>query len=216
MAGWIALPALILVAITALILLLASEWRTSIWTLAAQYVGVFLLTGLNWPFEMAITKLVSGGMACTVLGIALYSIPAQTQLEAGSFSVPHSGPPGKPQPSTGRPVLSGTVFRLIAAVLVGLTTLSLAESVPAQVPQMDLPTARAGMLLVGLGLLQMGFTTQTLRTILGLLTALSGYEILYSAVESSTLVAGLLSGVTLGMAMAGAYLLIAPHMDETE
>lgn len=216
MADWIALPALILITITALILLLAPEWRTAIWALAVQYIGVFLLTGLNWPFEMAITKLVSGGMACTVIGIALLSVPSQNHLEAGSFAAAPAGSPGGPQNTPGRPVLSGYIFRLIAAILVGLTTLSLAEGVPAQAPQIDLLTARAGLLLAGLGLLQMGFTTRTLGTILGLLTTLSGFEILYSAVESSTLVAGLLSGVTLGMAMAGAYLLIAPHMEEIE
>jgi hypothetical protein len=49
---------------------------------------------------------------------------------------------------------------------------------------------------------------------LGLLTVLSGFEILYSAVEVSALVTGLLAGVNLGLALVGAYLLLAPTLEE--
>jgi hypothetical protein len=51
--------------------------------------------------------------------------------------------------------------------------------------------------------------------LLGLLTVLSGFEIVYSAVETSTLVAGLLAGVTLGIAVVGAYLITALSEEET-
>jgi hypothetical protein len=50
---------------------------------------------------------------------------------------------------------------------------------------------------------------------LGLLTVLSGFEILYAAVESSILITGLLAAVTLGLAVVGAYLLTAPTMEES-
>jgi hypothetical protein len=65
-------------------------------------------------------------------------------------------------------------------------------------------------------LLHLGLTAQPLRVVLGLLTVLSGFEILYAAVESATLVAGLLAAVNLGLALVGAYLLVAPGLERVE
>ena len=54
----------------------------------------------------------------------------------------------------------------------------------------------------------------TFSGILALLTVLSGFEVIYAGVESSTLVAGLLAGINLGLALVGSYLLVAPTMEE--
>ncbi len=76
--------------------------------------------------------------------------------------------------------------------------------------------AWGGLLLIGMGLLQLGFAPAVLQTILGLLTTAAGFEIFYASVETSALVAGLLSMTNLGLAMVGAYLLVAPHMEKDE
>jgi hypothetical protein len=55
-----------------------------------------------------------------------------------------------------------------------------------------------------------------MRVIVGLLTVLSGFEIIYAAIESSVLVTGLLAGVNLGLALVGAYLLISPKMEPSK
>ena len=68
--------------------------------------------------------------------------------------------------------------------------------------------AWGALALIGLGFLHLGMTLQPLRVILGLLTTLLGFEVLYSVVENSILVAGLLVVVTLGLALTGCYLLI--------
>ncbi len=60
-----------------------------------------------------------------------------------------------------------------------------------------------------MGLLQLGMTTQVLRVILGLLTTFSGFEILYAAMEGSSLVAALLVVINLGLGLVGAYFLTA-------
>ena len=70
------------------------------------------------------------------------------------------------------------------------------------------------MILLGMGLLQLGMSDQPLRIIVGLLTLLSGFEVLYAAIENSVLVAGLLAVVTLGIASVGAYLIVVPTMEE--
>jgi hypothetical protein len=75
------------------------------------------------------------------------------------------------------------------------------------------------LLLIGMGLLHLGITDYNLRVVIGLMTVLSGFEILYSAVEGSILVAALLAVVNLGLALVGAYLMTAenaPQEVETE
>jgi hypothetical protein len=69
--------------------------------------------------------------------------------------------------------------------------------------------------LIGLGLLQIGLTSHPIRVIIGLLTIISGFEILYAVVEQSALVAGLLAGVTMGLALLGVYFLFQSSLDET-
>ena len=54
------------------------------------------------------------------------------------------------------------------------------------------------------------------RVILGLLTLLAGFEIIYAAVESSELVAAALAVVNLGLALTGAYLLSALGGEEAQ
>jgi hypothetical protein len=46
------------------------------------------------------------------------------------------------------------------------------------------------------------------------MTVLSGFEIIYSTVESSVLVAALLAVINLGLALVGAYLLISSNSKE--
>ena len=60
----------------------------------------------------------------------------------------------------------------------------------------------------------MGLTALPLRIVLGLLTVFSGFEILYAVVETSTLVSGLLAGVSLGLALVGAYLMTVPTLED--
>ncbi len=195
--GVLSLPALVLVTLTSLVLLSSSNWRWSLAAVAVQYLMVFLLLAPDRPLSLALTKLVQGWMAGAVLGMAL------------------AGASGLPQ--TGRPViLSGLIFRLLAAGMVILVVISSAPNLAEQIPGLGLYQAMAALTLIGLGLLHLGLTLQPFRVILGLLTVLCGFEILYTAVEISALVTGLLAGVTLGLALLGAYLLLNPSLGEAE
>ncbi len=69
---------------------------------------------------------------------------------------------------------------------------------------------------IGMGLLHLGITSRVLRVTIGLMTILSGFEILYSAVEGSVLVAALLAIINLGLALVGSYLLIASNTQEAK
>jgi hypothetical protein len=110
---------------------------------------------------------------------------------------------------------SGRVFRLLTGLLAAMGGFSIAPQLTSWVPGLGNEQAWGSIILLGVGLLQLGFTIQPFRTILGLLTFLAGFEIIYAAAEPSTLVTGLLAIVTLGLSLAGAYLLLAPSLEET-
>jgi len=192
-----ALPAVILLITTSLTILASHHWRWCLFALALQYTGVFVLVSLNWPFALAAVKVVSGWMAGLVLVIAVYNSPDTWMSEE------------RAQPG-------GAPFRLLAAGLVAMVVASIAPRVASWMPGVEMEQVWGGLILIGIGLLHLGLTAQPLRVVLGLLTVLSGFEILYAAVETATLVAGLLAGVNLGLALVGAYLLVSPSLENAE
>lgn len=193
--GSLAIFAVIWVLLTASMLLVSRNWRWSLVFLGMQYLGAFVLIMKQAPIEMALAKLLAGWIAVAVLAIALIGLP---QYEN------RSTPP------------SGRLFRLVAAGIVSLAVYSAASKLGEWVPGIGFEQGLGALILVGLGLLHLGLTFRPLEVVLGLLTVLAGFEILYSAVEVSALVTGLLAGVNLGIALVGAYLCMAPFLTESE
>jgi len=187
----LALPMILLVSLTGVGLLVSIDWRVSIGALALQYLGVFVFVAMSWPIEMAIVKLVAGWMASVVLALANAGI---SERQSGGLGI-----------------ISRRLFRLLAAGLVGLVIASAAPRIAVYMPAVAAEQFLGAGILIGLGLLHLGLTSGILHVILGLLTVLAGFEILYAAVESSVLVAGLLAVVNLGLALVGAYLLVIPE-----
>jgi len=191
---------LIVVCITSMIIFIARDWRVSIISLALQYIGVFLLVTISWPLQMAAVKIVAGWMSGAILGLAMAGIPILYQ--GGNI------PGGRAYKNPIRPKnISESFFRFFAGVMVTLAVVSISLSIQDWVPGIGIYQIIGGLLLIGIGLLQLGFTSQSLNVALGLLSVLGGFEILYAAVEISALVAGLLAGVNLGIALIGAYLI---------
>jgi hypothetical protein len=163
-------------------LLFSRDWRWSLGLLAVQYLCVFWMVQAHWPITLAATKLVTGWMACAILGIA--------QLNSKQESDSN--------------LLQGRLFHIFAAGMVLAATFALSLRVNTWLG-LSLPLAWGGLLLIGVGLLHLGITSDSFQVIIGLLTVLAGFEILYAAVESSALVTALLAVVNLGLALAGAY-----------
>ena len=186
--------AVILLSLTALILIVSHDWRLSICALGVMYVGVFILVEFSWPTEMAVVKLVAGWISASVLGIGLMNLG--TNLSRPSRYLP-----------------SEIVFRVSAAGMVILVVISLTPNIQEWLPFASFEQTLGGMMLIGMGLLQLGFSARPLKTIMGLLTFFAGFEVLYVSVESSVLVAGFLAVINLGVALVGAYLLLAPSLE---
>ena len=197
--NFLAYPAVILVTFTSLMLLIHTDWRWIVLTLAVQYLGVFLLVFSVWPLELAALKIVAGWMASAILGFSIYEA---VKAEPSVWQ------------STEKFSPSGRLFRLIAAGLVFIIIFSISPKLFEWINKIEVIQAVGASTLIGMGLLHLGLTAQPFRVIIGLLTFLSGFEILIAAVEVSALVAGLLTVVTLGLALIGGYLLLAPNMEE--
>jgi hypothetical protein len=192
--AWIAVGA---IAMTSIGLLLARDWRWSMSLLALQYLAMFVLVLQHWPLSMASVKVVAGWMSAAILGMTRSGLANTDSAEAEAW------PRGRP-------------FRLFAAGIVVLIVTVVTPSVDTIMADAGFPVTSASLLLIGIGLLHLGITAHTLRVTIGLMTVLSGFEILYSAVEGSVLVAALLAVINLGLALVGSYLLIASNSQETE
>jgi hypothetical protein len=177
---------LLLFIITASGLLFSRNWRWTLGLLAVQYLGIFLMVQSQWPVSMAAAKIVTGWMACAVLGIAQLNLKWERAFESTW--------------------LKGRLFQVFAAGMVFVVTFGLSFRVVTWLG-VSLPVAWAGLYLLGLGLLHLGITSDPFEVVIGLLTVFAGFEILYAAVEISALVTALLSVVNLGLALTGAYFL---------
>ncbi len=187
--------ALLFISGAGILLVSSRRWMTGL--LALQYIGVFLLVSVSWPLEIAVVKLVAGWMASAVLFLTyqnLVVLDSENQIAV---------------------ISPGTTFQGFAAVLVGLSVYSL---VPLALRWFLGATSQqilGGVWLLGLGLLQLIFSRDSLRIIIGLLTVVSGFEILYATLEASVLMTGLLAILNIGFAFLGAYLLMASNLEET-
>ncbi|MCC7188261.1 MAG: hypothetical protein IT312_05915 [Anaerolineales bacterium] len=177
-------------------MLIARDWRVSVSLLAAQYLAVFVLLLPHLPLGMASVKVVAGWMSCAILGITRSDLSEMQETE-------DLWPRGR-------------LFRLFAAALVGIIVAGAVPSVDDAMADAGLPVTSGALCLVGMGLLHLGITSNTLRVTQGLMTVIAGFEILYATVEGSALVAALLAVITLGLALVGAYLTLASHSNSAE
>lgn len=175
-------------------MLIARDWRVSVSLLAVQYLAVFILLLAHLPLGMASVKVVTGWMSCAILGMTRSDLPANTTDE-GIWP-------------------RGRLFRLFAAAIVGIVVAGATPGVDNIMADAGIAITNGGLLLIGMGLLHLGITSQILRVTQGLMTVIAGFEILYATVESSVLVAALLAGITLGLALVGAYLMLASNSAE--
>lgn len=177
-------------------ILLSRNWRWMLALLAILYVGVFVFVRLYWPLGMAAVKLITGWMASAILGMT------QLGSESGTESMEESLPQGFP-------------FRLFMTILIGTVVITAAPRLSDFIPGIGLTESAASLMLIGMGVLYLGITSRPLQVTIGLLVILAGFEILYAVVEVSVLVAGLLAIVNLGLALTGAYFLVAREGEQT-
>lgn len=184
--SWVAVA---LILFTATAMLIHSDWRITLGALALQYLAMFWLVTRHLPFAMGSVKLITGWMVVVILGMTRLGL---TNIEEEESFFPR-----------------GQAFRLALMSIVALVAAGASPRIETSIPGLGLPVIVGGLLLIGGGIIHLGLTTNILRVILGLLTMLAGFEILYAAIESAILVTGLLAVVNLGLGVVGSYLMLA-------
>lgn len=184
--SWVAVA---LILFTATTMLIHSDWRITLGALALQYLAMFWLVTRHLPFAMGSVKLITGWMVVVILGMTRLGL---TNIEEEESFFPR-----------------GQAFRLALMSIMALVAAGASSRIEASIPGLGLPVIAGGLLLIGGGIIHLGLTTNILRVILGLLTMLAGFEILYAAIESAILVTGLLAVVNLGLGVVGSYLMLA-------
>ena len=204
------MPSAVLLIGTSLILLVAQDWRLILAALFIQYAGVFTIVAIHWPIIMALTKLLAGWIATALLWMAINSTTFPEAVGDGNRGI---------RPGIRSVIgdsISVWIFKTIAGIMVVLVVFTLAPISSEWIPGVAFEQVVGALILIGMGLLHLGLTTLTYRVVPALLTVLSGFEIIYAAVEVSALVAGLLAGVTLGLALTGAYLLSNARIEKQQ
>jgi len=186
--SWIAVG---LILVTSTVMLINRDCCVSLGALAVQYAAAFWLVTRHLPFVMGSAKLITGWMVVAALGMTRLGLPTAENEKEDAF------------------LLRGQWFRLILICIVALVAAGSTPRIEASIPGLGLQVIAGSLILIGAGIVHLGVTSDTLRVILSLLTLLTGFEILYAAVESSILVAGLLAVTNLGLGIVGSYLLIA-------
>lgn len=211
------LLAAILVTLTAYELLVAVDWRVSLGCLALQYFGVFVLVSQEWPLVMALTRLVAGWFAGAVLGMAIVGLPDRQQVRK---EMPVGWISAKNRRSRWLAgwfgAAPGPLFYLFTTMIVILAILSQMHQVLQWAPSLEPPEAWGSLILICLGLIKLGFWDRPIQAVLGLMTMFSGFEIIYAALNPAPLTAALTASINLGLALVGAYLLLAPYMESKE
>lgn len=190
--------AVMLTFLAAATLLVSRNWRVSLGALAVQYLAAFWLVSRHLPFAISSVKLIGGWMVVAMIGMTRYNLGDSDDAESNSF------------------FLRGSAFRLVLVAIAALVALGATSRVEAIIPGLGFPVIAGGLILIGAGVAQLGVTDDALRVVFGLLTLVSGFEILYAAIESAILVAGLLALVNLGLGLCGSYLLLAGSVPFTE
>lgn len=189
--------AVVIIVITSVGLLITRDWRTSIILLAIQYGAMFILCLQHLLLGMASVKVVVGWMAAAILGMTRSNLSIPDEDAANNWP-------------------RGRLFRLFTAIMVGIIVAGATSRVNNVMANAGLAVTAGSLLLIGMGLLHLGLTASILRITISLMTILSGFELLYTAVEGSVLVAALLAVIILGLALVGSYLLVASSAQEAE
>ncbi len=186
--SWISVA---LILFTATTILVSRDWRISLGALAIQYLAAFWLVTQHLPFAMGSVKLITGWMVIAIIGMTRLSLTNFEQNDQDAFYP------------------RGASFRIILMSIATFVALGATPRIETSIPGLGLPVIAGGLLLIGAGVAHLGVTSDLMRVVLGLLTVLSGFEIIYAAVESAILVTGLLAAVNLGLGVLGSYLLMA-------
>ena len=208
------MPAVYGMLLTAVLIVVAWDWRLILPALAGQYLVTGLLFVDVLDPRLAIVKLLTGLFVCLILYITARQVnygrlpvdvspveaaalEQENRVRVGPYLLPTSLP-----------------FRIFAVLVVVLAAWLLAQRPGFWLPALPLGLEHLNLavyVLMGSGLLSLGLTADPLRAGLGILMLMTGFELYYSVLEQSASVLLLLAVTNLLLALVISYLTQARH-----
>lgn len=175
---------LIVATFAALITILMGEsWRFRIAGLAVVYLVSFVVILQIWPVALASVKLIAGWM-----GVVLMSASQISKQE--SYRT--------------RPLNSQSIFRLLITLLVWIVINAAANTFNEWIP-IPYTNLYIGLITIGGGLIFASVNKGIFNVIIGILTLLAGFDIIYSSLEGSALVTGIFALIIIFISLLNTY-----------
>jgi hypothetical protein len=185
MDNWINLIPILVLAAACIYIFIINDWRRILIAYAVLYISAFIIIAQYWSFTFSLVKLITGLMSLVVMGISInryYEVPEKKMK-------------------------SELIFRLIALSLIFILVAFMVYRISNYL-SIALEIVLAAMLLIGFGIFQLGITHEPYKLFLAILVLFFGFELIFSANETSLLVNGLLAVVTMLVALMGSFMLI--------
>ncbi len=194
--------------VTGGIIVLVRDWRASLLALLIQYLlAGLILAGLVLP-AIALIKVLIGALVCPMLYLAARQ--AGWHVERNTLSA------SRKQAGIGRSNIfpAGRAFRMLATALMTIIAIALSQTYPMPVIPADVGLSSYWLILIGLLILMM--TEEPLKAGQGLLTAIIGFELLYTPIERSLAMVWLWAAVNLLLTLGIAYLAVVQGASSSE
>lgn len=182
------LPMIILFITGSALALMRPQLRSML-ILAVQYIAVSWLASASLPVAGVAAKLVTGLLVCVIfyLGIRqLGDYPLRGDDQLLSANLP---------------------FSIIALLLVTVASVSVARSNLFAQFDIRIEASVGALFLIAASLLNLGLGTDQLRVGIGLLTFVSGAELIYGFIEPALALIALLAMVHLGIVLVFSYVI---------
>ncbi len=182
------LPVIILFITGSALVLMKPQPRSMI-ILAVQYIAVSWLASTSLPAAGVTAKLVTGLLVCVILYLGIRQIgddPLQGDDQLLSANLP---------------------FSIIALLLVTVASVSVARSTLFAQFDIRIEASVGALFLIASSLLNLGLGTNQLRIGIGLLTLVSGAELIYGFIEPALALIALLTMVHLGIVLVISYII---------
>jgi len=179
---------LIIITFVAMVLIsVTSKWQGKIAGLAIIYLVIFILLLQIWPVALASIKLIAGWMSMILIGAS---------------QITHS------EQKDPKQKLSQTLFHLLINLLLWIVISVSAESFNAWIP-IPYINLYIGLVILSAGVIYAGVHQMIFDVVIGILAILAGFDIIYSSVEGSALVTGILAVIMILIALMTTYFLHA-------
>lgn len=186
-------PASVGVVITAGVIVIFFDWRMLVLAAGTQAVLAGLLYSQLLPPQIAGVKMIVG------LLIAVQMYVTGRQIDTAS---------PRRADDTRRRFTTGLPFRIVVAAMVLLLSWQASASPDSSLPEVSPTVSLAVFGLVAMGLLGLGLTEEPLKGGILLITALTGFELYYAAVEPALAVMALLAAMSFAISLAACYLAV--------